>query len=202
MGDVTPIYRTRPRLETGRSHPLRKAVGVAPARQFSWASAIVPGTFVAALCIFGALFPWSAFDQLAGREDTVASWTSFRRTVPVKQVSAQFALCLGSVRTTCVVDGDTIWLDGQNIRIADIDAPEVSRSRCPAERNAGLRATARLTAWLNAGAFEVHPNPDGRDEDRYGRKLRVLSRDGASAVDTLVAEGVARRWGGKGKRWC
>ena len=117
-------------------------------------------------------------------------------------VEAYFAPCLGGVRTTCVVDGDTIWLHGQKIRIADIDAPEISDPDCEAERATGLRTTARLTAWLNAAPFEVHPNPDGRDEDRYGRKLRILSRDGSSAVETLVAEGLATRWGEARRRWC
>tara|TARA_B100000678_G_scaffold164136_1_gene137044 strand:- start:20 stop:625 length:606 start_codon:yes stop_codon:yes gene_type:complete len=114
----------------------------------------------------------------------------------------RFGPCLGGKRYTCVVDGDTIWLEGTKIRIADIDAPEISKPGCEAERLAGERATARLTQWLNAGAFEVHASPDGRDTDRYGRKLRVLSRGGASALDALMAEGVATRWGGAGARWC
>ena len=71
-----------------------------------------------------------------------------------------------------------------------------------AEHAAGMRATARLTAWLNAGAFEVHPHLGGAEQDAYGRKLRILARDGTSAVETLAAEGVASRASGKGKRWC
>ena len=121
---------------------------------------------------------------------------------PAEPVTAHFARCVGARRITCVVDGDTIWLEGTKIRIADIDAPEISRPACEAERIAGERATARLTQWLNADAFEMLPNPDGRDADRYGRKLRVLSRGRESAVDALVAEGVAGRWGGAGKAWC
>jgi len=42
--------------------------------------------------------------------------------------SPQFAIC-GTVRRTCVVDGDTFWLDGNKIRIADIDTPEISQPR-------------------------------------------------------------------------
>ena len=110
--------------------------------------------------------------------------------------------CCGFVRTTCVIDGDTIWLNGEKIRIADIDAPEISQPSCEAERIAGTRATEHLTRWLNEGAFEVHPNPDGRDTDRYGRKLRVLARSGESAVKALEAEGLATSWGGSGREWC
>jgi endonuclease YncB( thermonuclease family) len=42
----------------------------------------------------------------------------------------------------------------------------------------------------------------GRDEDRYGRKLRVVQRDGRSIADTLIAEGLARRWDGARRSWC
>ena len=121
---------------------------------------------------------------------------------PAPLVQAHFGPCLGGVRTTCVVDGDTIWLHGEKIRIADIDAPEISDPACEAEHAAGMRATALLTAWLNEGAFEVRNNPDGRDEDVYGRKLRVLARGGTSAVEVLVAEGLATRWGEARPAWC
>lgn len=117
-------------------------------------------------------------------------------------VRKHFSRCEGPVRITCVVDGDTIWLNGQKIRIADIDTPEVSEPGCPAEAAKGAQATARLEQLLNAGAFTVAPNPDGRDEDRYGRKLRVLTRNGKSIGQMLVAEGLAHEWGGGKRSWC
>jgi len=128
-------------------------------------------------------------------------------TAPTAQAEGQlvegrFGPCIGGERHTCVVDGDTIWLQGEKLRIADIDAPEIAGPDCEAERATGLRATERLTIWLNAAPFEVHPSPDGRDEDPYGRKLRVLSRGGASAVEVLVADGLATRWGEPQGRWC
>jgi endonuclease YncB( thermonuclease family) len=36
----------------------------------------------------------------------------------------------------------------------------------------------------------------------YGRKLRILVRNGRSLGDTLVAEGLARRWDGARRSWC
>jgi endonuclease YncB( thermonuclease family) len=62
--------------------------------------------------------------------------------------SPQFAIC-GTVRRTCVVDGDTFWLDGTKIRIADIDTPEIGRPRCDLEYELGMRATRRLVDLLN-----------------------------------------------------
>lgn len=44
------------------------------------------------------------------------------------------ALCGQGQRVSCVVDGDTIWLRGEKIRVADIDTPEVSSPQCSSER--------------------------------------------------------------------
>jgi len=101
----------------------------------------------------------------------------------------------------CVVDGDTIWLYGQKIRIADIDTPEVSEPRCSSELDLGNRPTERLLGLINEGPFELKGWP-GRDADRYGRKLRVLVRDGRSLGDILVSEGLARTWSGRREPWC
>ncbi|MDI7864146.1 thermonuclease family protein [Rhizobiaceae bacterium n13] len=115
-------------------------------------------------------------------------------------ISGPFRKC-GSVRHTCVVDGDTFWLDGVKIRIADIDTPEVSEPRCASEARLGARATDRLVSLLNGGAFDLEPLPD-RDEDRYGRKLRIVVRNGRSIGDILVSEGLARTWSGRREPWC
>jgi micrococcal nuclease len=111
-----------------------------------------------------------------------------------------FAVC-GMVRRTCVVDGDTVWLEGVKIRIADIDTPEISQPRCDFEYDLGIKARDRLVVLLNQGEFEA-VTIGSRDEDQYGRKLRVLLRDGRSIGDQLVAEGLARTWSGRREPWC
>ncbi|MDO3441810.1 thermonuclease family protein [Agrobacterium sp. V1] len=115
--------------------------------------------------------------------------------------SKPYTLCSGSVRRHCVVDGDTIWHDGTKIRIADIDTPEVGDPKCGAEAALGAKATKRLLQLVNAGPFEMKAW-EGRDEDRYGRKLRVFVRDGRSLGDILVSEGLARTWTGRRQPWC
>lgn len=99
-----------------------------------------------------------------------------------------------------MVDGDTAWIGGVKVRVADIDAPETHPPRCAREADLGERATRRLAELMNAGPFELAPT--GRDEDRYGRKLRVLVRRGRSLGDQLVAEGLARTWDGRRRPWC
>jgi micrococcal nuclease len=100
-----------------------------------------------------------------------------------------------------VIDGDTFDQGAVRIRIADIDTPEL-RGECDLERRLAARATARMRMLLDAGPFELRPNPDGRDEDRYGRKLRIVTRDGRSLGAMLVAEGLARPWTGQRQPWC
>jgi endonuclease YncB( thermonuclease family) len=127
------------------------------------------------------------------REDLTGSGTQ-----PITRV--EFGHC-GKIRRTCVVDGDTFWLNGDKIRIADIDTPEVSQPKCASEKALGERATNRLVQLLNEGPFELVAI-GGSDEDQYGRKLRVVTRDGRSLGDQLVAEGLARVWTGSREPWC
>ena len=100
-----------------------------------------------------------------------------------------------------VIDGDTFDYAGMRVRVADIDTPEL-RGRCAAEIDLARRATRRMEALLAAGPFELERLPGGRDEDRYGRKLRIVTRSGRSLGDQLVAEGLARTWSGRREPWC
>ncbi len=121
--------------------------------------------------------------------------------VPAPLANAVFSLCHIGGGTNCVVDGDTFWMDGLKIRVADIDAPETHSPRCAAEAALGNRATLRLQQLLNAGPITLEQVD--RDEDRYGRKLRVLLRQGRSLGDILVSEGLARPYqGGPRAGWC
>ncbi|GLV24310.1 thermonuclease family protein [Sphingobium sp. Cam5-1] len=114
--------------------------------------------------------------------------------------SSRFTLCHGMGGPDCVVDGDTFWLEGAKIRIADIDTPETHGPRCSAEGALGMRATQRLLALLNAGTFSLVPVK--RERDRYGRTLRIVTRQGQSIGALLVAEGLARPWTGARQPWC
>lgn len=119
---------------------------------------------------------------------------------PAADVSARFSLCHSGGGTNCVVDGDTIWLDGEKVRIADIDAPETHAPRCAEEERLGNAATLRLRDLLNAGPVRLAAAD--RDIDRYGRKLRIVMRGNASLGDVLVREGLARKWTGGRQPWC
>ena len=120
--------------------------------------------------------------------------------IPLLMLAASFALCAEGPRTTCVVDGDTFWLNGEKVRIADINAPETHSAGCPAELALGERAAQRLIGLLNAGPFTLET--EGRATDRYGRALRVVRRAGRSLGGELVREGLAEPWRGQRSDWC
>jgi micrococcal nuclease len=136
---------------------------------------------------------WLATPQFPGT-------TSGKGTL-VMNGSGAFALCVGASEQNCVIDGDTIRYGGTKIRLEDIDAPEVSSPMCAAEAARGQRATRRLLELINAGPFQLVRTGD-REHDRYGRTLRTIERGGRSLGDTLISEGLARRWDGARRSWC
>ena len=115
-------------------------------------------------------------------------------------LAAVFTLCSSAPRVSCVVDGDTFWLGGEKVRIADINTPETSHPGCAREAELGRRATLRLLGLLNRGGIELVPGE--RERDRYGRLLRVVRQGGRSLGAILVAEGLAEPWRGKRSDWC
>jgi micrococcal nuclease len=115
-------------------------------------------------------------------------------------VSAIFGSCKWGGGTNCVVDGDTFWIAGQKVRIADIDAPETHDYRCASELALGDRATAQLKALLNSGAVTM--TSIDRDRDVYGRLLRNVSVNGRDVGEELISAGVARAYAGGRRPWC
>ena len=103
----------------------------------------------------------------------------------------------GKARVDCVVDGDTVWIGGEKIRLKGIDAPE-PKGRCHAEWVGAANAAERLRQLVGQG---VTIERDG--EDRYGRTLaRLRLPDGRTAGEVMIEEGVARPYRGRRESWC
>lgn len=102
-----------------------------------------------------------------------------------------------------VVDGDTFiadldlgldtWRMSARVRLAHIDAPEIDTA-------AGVVALHALTDLLASTVVRVVSMDY---QERYGRILATVTLpDGKDAGETLIAEGFARAWEGKGpKPW-
>ena len=109
-------------------------------------------------------------------------------------------ICGSGRRINCVVDGDTVWLDGEKIRLVNIDAPEV-RARCPAESERAGAATRELASLLHSQPIRIHR----RGEDRYGRTLAALATPTGDVGDILVGRDLAVTWRGRrepAETWC
>lgn len=105
------------------------------------------------------------------------------------------------------VDGDTIAIGRERIRVKGYDTPETTFARCPAERRLGLLAKVRLQKFLTAGpvAIERQMRRDGRPAlDKYGRGLAVVRIGGEDVAVLMIRDGLAVPYAGRGRRidWC
>jgi endonuclease YncB( thermonuclease family) len=120
-------------------------------------------------------------------------------TVAAAPVS--FGFCRGREGDNCVIDGDSFILQGETIRLAPIDAPELGNAKCARERALGERAERRLHQLLNAGLVKLERS-ELRNQDRFGRLLRDAVVNGRSVSEQLLEEGLAQRWEGQHTDWC
>lgn len=108
--------------------------------------------------------------------------------------------CGSGKRVTCVVDGDTLWLNGEKIRAMGYDTPEPMTNICGGEREVRLaaQASARFKELLETTTITI----ERRGTDRYGRTLAVIQSDGRPVGDILISEGLARRYPDGREFWC
>ncbi len=85
-----------------------------------------------------------------------------------------------------VVDGDTLKLGNERIRLIGIDAPEFLQ-RCADGWPAGRLATNRLLTLTSGKRFDCQQ----KDRDRYGRVVAVCRLSGEDLGAILVREGLA-----------
>ena len=118
----------------------------------------------------------------------------------------QFDKCVpGQKRSsteTCVVDGDTLWLDGVKIRLNDFDTPEPQSNICGGQFEIVLahRASARLIDLLNSNAWTIEYFETDSTQER--RRLATSRVDGVDVGDILIRERLARRWPDGPEFWC
>ena len=89
-------------------------------------------------------------------------------------------------QTQTAVDGDTLKLGGQTIRLYGIDAPEMKQT-C-GNWPAGELAQEALASMVIRRQITC----EGRGQDRYGRTLAVCKVDGFDIGAELVRSGMAR----------
>ncbi|MGH0214413.1 thermonuclease family protein [Sinorhizobium meliloti] len=100
-----------------------------------------------------------------------------------------------------VVDGDTIIVRGEHIRIEGINAPEL-KGKCSEENVLARRARSRLMELLETAKIDIERN----GIDRFRRTLASVTVGGSAVGDILMREGLARKWvqhySGQLEPWC
>ena len=105
----------------------------------------------------------------------------------------QVQLAAGDYRVQRVVDGDTLILklDHLRVRLQGIDTPETVQQNRPIELW-GPEASAYTQNFLEAAQWRVRLEFDGEPVDRYGRHLAFIWHAGRLLNEELVSQGLAR----------
>src|SRR5690606_32485822 len=91
----------------------------------------------------------------------------------------------------CLVDGDTIWIAGEKLRMEGYDTPERQIHICGGEVAIALahRASYRVIELLNSSDWTVEYG----ESDNTGTRMLVTIRIGGRDIgDILIAERLAR----------
>jgi len=154
--------------------------------------------FVAVALLAAVGFGWAGANRSPNSTGETVAYAGYQ-TVATTERRLNIGMC-GRDRDTCVVDGDTIWLDGVNLRLESFDTPEPYNDICGGDAEVALakRASARLLQLLNAYPVTV----ETFDTDRYGRTLATIRIGGGDVGDILIEEGLARRWPNGAEFWC
>ena len=118
--------------------------------------------------------------------------------MPMTRLALAFALMAtpALAADVHVIDGDTIVVSGERIRLRSvsgpIDAPELRSAKCPLELFRAEASRDRLVAIMRAAGDDF--SIDRRGQDRYGRTVAVVYAEGNDVGARLVKEGHARPW--------
>ncbi len=120
-------------------------------------------------------------------------WLEERFLQPPGWQRPQGQLTAGEYDVQRVIDGDTIVLEQNNLRIRlqGIDTPETVKEKTPVEPW-GPEASDYTQQFLEASNWRVRLEIDGEPIDRYGRHLAFLWHDGRLLNEELVLQGLAR----------
>jgi endonuclease YncB( thermonuclease family) len=91
------------------------------------------------------------------------------------------------------IDGDSLLVDGREMRLKGIDAPEAKQTCLLAGQTmpCGRQASAALQRWLNRGVVLC----TGNEIDRFGRLLVICRVNGTDINADLVRNGFAVDYG-------
>ena len=101
-----------------------------------------------------------------------------------------------------VIDGDTIHIRSEKIRVLGIDAPEI-KGNCQSEVVLAQKAKRRLADLIGGNQIVI----DRQGRDKYRRTLAKITLGNRDIGSILMSEGLARKWESKWRPgldeiWC
>lgn len=120
-----------------------------------------------------------------------AAFIAFAMLVAVLFNRAPDEVVTGQARA---LDGDSLVIEGREMRLKGLDAPEAHQTCTIAGRETpcGREATVALRRWLLRGTLVC----TGNEADRYGRLLVTCRVNGQDIGADLVRNGFALDYGG------
>lgn len=128
----------------------------------------------------------------------ISAATIFKTDPAATAQAARFGQCYNSQGGDCVIDGETIRVEGRKVAIAGIEAPGIGDASCPEERSRGIDSAVRLADLLNSGAVSVGP----AFRDPYGRDVAKVQVDGSDVGRRMISADLAREYRGEKPDWC
>lgn len=132
-------------------------------------------------------------------------WLSMVMSISAQASPLDLRMCAQGERNTstktCIVDGDTFWLDGVKYRLEGYDTPEPQSNICGGAREIALahKASARFQDLLRTGDVKIVAL--GR-KGSAGRDLVHIYVNGRDIGEILVGERLARWWPDGDEWWC
>ena len=162
--------------------PIEKKVAPPSREQEIWLG--VTGIMLFALAIAAATM---GFSVITGKDSGAVA-------APIQ--TEKFGDCTGG--PNCVIDGETIRVRGDMLKIAGMRAPKIRAARCDAEEQRGVKAVEELTTLLNSG--KVTTGDEVREPD--GQTRTEVLVNGQDVAAEMIAASAAREAGSLPPSWC
>ena len=144
---------------------------------------------IAGILIFAAL--------IGAATIALAKFTVFHDDPAADARALQFGQCYNAEGPNCVLDGGTIYVDGQRVEIAGIEAPAILDAKCDSEHDRGIVAATDLAMLLNSGPVSL----GDPFTDQLGRTVRKVEVKGSDIAPSMIDQGLAHE-AGSGLAWC
>ena len=134
----------------------------------------IVGSLIFAACIGAAIIAFSIYTVFRDDPDAAAQAT-------------RFSQCYNAQGPNCVADGGAIYMAGERIQIAGIEAPRIGDAQCPNEHDRGIEAATLLAEVLNSGPVTI----GAPFRDQIGRTVRKVEVKGRDVAQKMIGEDAA-----------